>query len=73
MDKNYKDIDSLKISSPPTGVEPAIPGLGGRCRIHWATEAHNSKARSFFIVFQVIRVSCQKKQNITDFHHQPYY
>ena len=24
---------------PPTGLEPAIPGLGGRCLIHWATEA----------------------------------
>lgn len=25
---------------PPTGLEPAIPGLGGRCLIHWATEAY---------------------------------
>ena len=24
---------------PPAGLEPAIPGLGGRCLIHWATEA----------------------------------
>ena len=22
------------------GLEPAIPGLGGRCLIHWATEAY---------------------------------
>ena len=24
---------------PPAGLEPAISGLGGRCLIHWATEA----------------------------------
>ena len=24
---------------PPAGLEPAIPGLGGRSLIHWATEA----------------------------------
>ena len=24
---------------PPAGLEPAILGLGGRCLIHWATEA----------------------------------
>ena len=29
-----------KNSLPPTGLEPAIPGLGGRCLIHWATEAY---------------------------------
>ena len=28
-----------KIFQPPAGLEPAIPGLGGRCLIHWATEA----------------------------------
>ena len=28
--------------TPPTGVEPAIPGLGSRCRIHWATEAYTT-------------------------------
>ena len=26
-------------NEPPAGLEPAIPGLGGRCRIHWATGA----------------------------------
>ena len=26
-------------NQPPAGLEPAIPGLGGRCLIHWATEA----------------------------------
>ena len=31
---------SSKNSLPPTGLEPAIPGLGGRCLIHWATEAY---------------------------------
>ena len=29
-----------KSALPPTGLEPAIPGLGGRCLIHWATEAY---------------------------------
>ena len=24
---------------PPARLEPAIPGLGGRCLIHWATVA----------------------------------
>ena len=24
---------------PPAGLEPAILALGGRCLIHWATEA----------------------------------
>lgn len=28
-----------KKNQPPAGLEPAIPGLGGRCLIHWATEA----------------------------------
>ncbi len=28
-----------KMYQPPAGLEPAIPGLGGRCLIHWATEA----------------------------------
>lgn len=28
-----------KEDQPPAGLEPAIPGLGGRCLIHWATEA----------------------------------
>ena len=26
-------------NEPSAGLEPAIPGLGGRCRIHWATRA----------------------------------
>ena len=30
---------------PPAGLEPAIPGLGGRCLIHWATEATSNLQR----------------------------
>jgi hypothetical protein len=29
----------LKLRVPPMGLEPTIPGLGGRCLIRWATEA----------------------------------
>ena len=29
----------MEKDEPPAGLEPAIPGLGGRCLIHWATEA----------------------------------
>ena len=32
-------LKEKKKSEPPAGLEPAIPGLGGRCLIHWATEA----------------------------------
>ena len=43
---NQSYIIIAKINgTPPTGVEPAIPGLGGRCRIHWATEAHEVKLK----------------------------
>ena len=47
---NFERTRSVRIShiythtkqknhEPPAGLEPAIPGLGGRCLIHWATEA----------------------------------
>ena len=36
----YDDIPNK--NKPPAGLEPAIPGLGGRCLIHWATEATDS-------------------------------
>ena len=32
-----------KYGEPPAGLEPAILGLGGRCLIHWATEAMKCK------------------------------
>lgn len=35
FDKSIKKNED----QPPAGLEPAIPGLGGRCLIHWATEA----------------------------------
>jgi hypothetical protein len=28
-----------KVMLPSKGLEPSIPGLGGRCLIHWATKA----------------------------------
>ena len=34
-----KTLSYFKTHEPPAGLEPAIPGLGGRCLIHWATEA----------------------------------
>ena len=41
--KYLKIISSVKKrkpkATPPTGLEPAIFGLGGRCVIHYATEA----------------------------------
>ena len=39
---------------PPTGLEPAIPGLEGRCLIHWATEACIFYSKHFFRVPQSV-------------------
>ena len=48
--------ESSKNSLPPTGLEPAIPGLGGRCLIHWATEAYIKRRLNI----QVFCVSCYR-------------
>ena len=40
--KTKKASIELSKQKPPAGLEPAIPGLGGRCLIHWATEAYES-------------------------------
>ena len=37
--KKICEIKKFKKNLPATGLEPAIPGLGGRCLIHWATRA----------------------------------
>ena len=51
----------LKTHYPPTGLEPAIPGLGGRCLIHWATEAYDYCALKYECLLLDCFPECAKR------------
>ena len=49
IEYHFQNVCTLEKLEPPAGLEPAIPGLGGRCLIHWATEAiSNFTAQKFY-------------------------